>query len=105
MDTLKPRESELPQRISIQSCFLQTLGAFGKLLKALENHNGAVLEYLPRETLEDEIGYFRLWAGTNGAHRTGRASLDHKLRLASRIHDKVTGDLRELERVVNEGIL
>ena len=47
-------------------------------------------------SIQDELGRFKVWAEDMGAHRTGRMSLDDKLREASHIQKPVAGLLREL---------
>lgn len=50
---------------------------------------------LPR--LDDESARLKIWAGNSGAHRTGRASLEHRLRDASHIQQQVLRLLRDLK--------
>jgi hypothetical protein len=39
--------------------------------------------------LKDEQSRFMVWSGNIGAHRTGRSSLDHRLRDASNIRNHI----------------
>lgn len=91
-------------RVSIKSHFTRTVRAFQNLRKALENPEPDISNQIPLDRLEEELAFFRLWAGANGAHRSGRASLDHKLRLSGDIHDKLTVDLAELEDSLYQGV-
>ncbi|KAI5808622.1 hypothetical protein DFH27DRAFT_233036 [Peziza echinospora] len=53
-------------------------------------------------SLRDQIGRFRVWAGTAGAHRLGRVSLDHKLREASHVRERVVSLLDELLELLTD---
>ena len=54
--------------------------------------------------LVEQLGRFRVWAGSTGAHRVGTMSLDHKLREASHVHNRVIELLQELEEFLIEGM-
>lgn len=45
----------------------------------------------------DELGRLRVWAANIGAHRTGRISLDFRLRDAPHIRTRIQGLLNDLE--------
>lgn len=64
-------EVEGSVRTSIRSLYLRIIATFSLLLSSLAAASEGVAEQLPPEALEDQIGYFRLWAGNNGAHRYG----------------------------------
>lgn len=51
----------------------------------------------------EELGRFRVWAGNTGAHRTGRVSLDYRLREASHIHNQVAKLLTDLLTDLEKG--
>lgn len=91
------------QLVSTRQYVARVVNGFERLIEAAENADEGLHTQLPPQDLVDELAYFRVWAGTTGAHRTGRTSLDHKLRLASHIHDKVTAGLRGLEEALCEG--
>lgn len=93
-----------PARVSIYSLYARVLTTFARLQTELRRSDDHIKQQLPESALEDEVGRFRLWAGNNGAHRKGRVSLDHKLRYATHIHDKVTHFLRQLDGVLQSGI-
>lgn len=93
-----------PARVSIYSLYVRVLTTFSRLQKELRRSDDHIKQQLPESALEDEAGRFRLWAGNNGAHRKGRVSLDHKLRYATHVHDKVTHFLRQLDGVLESGI-
>lgn len=86
-------------KLSITSQYSHCKNLFDKLLKNLET-----LDKRPiAQRLRDEFGRFRVWAGNAGAHRTGRVSLDYRLREASHIHAELTKLLGELNRALEKG--
>lgn len=54
-------------------------------------------------TISDKLSRFKLWAGNIGAHRTGRSSLDYRLRDSSHLHGQVARLLDDLISSLNEG--
>ncbi|KAH7310916.1 hypothetical protein B0I35DRAFT_439884 [Stachybotrys elegans] len=52
--------------------------------------------------IQDELARFKLWSGNIGAHRTGRSSLDHRLRDSSRLREQVVRLLDELAKSLDE---
>jgi hypothetical protein len=55
--------------------------------------------------IHDDLARFKLWSGNIGAHRTGRSSLDHRLRDSSRLREQVAKLLDELAKSLYEGKL
>ena len=53
--------------------------------------------------IADELGRLRIWCANIGAHRTGRSSLDFRLRDASNIKRRVLSLLDDLNESLNEG--
>ena len=53
--------------------------------------------------VSDELGRLRIWCANIGAHRTGRSSLDFRLRDASNIKRRVLSLLDDLNESLNEG--
>jgi len=53
--------------------------------------------------IEDELGRFRLWANNIGAMRTGKASLDYRLREVDFLFHNVKLLLQGLKQNLNEG--
>jgi hypothetical protein len=53
--------------------------------------------------VKDELGRFKVWVGNIGAHRTGRSSLDHRLRDASHIRKQVVRLLEDLAESLLDG--
>ena len=87
------------EKISIASQYTHCEISFYKLLQALETLNDQAVT----QRLLDEFGRFRVWAGNAGAHRTGRVSLDYRLREASHIHKKLMKFLQELNTYLEKG--
>ena len=72
--------------------------SFHKLSKNIEISNQVF-----GQRILNEFGRFRVWAGNAGAHRTGRVSLDHRLRDASHIYQELTKLLGELNKKLKDG--
>ncbi|KAG5796277.1 hypothetical protein H9Q69_004703 [Fusarium xylarioides] len=60
-------------------------------------------ELLP--TLENENIRFKMWAGNLGAHQSGPASLDHRLREAPHIQEQVIYLLRDISESLEDTIV
>lgn len=88
---------------SIASLYNLSIRSFDRLCGLLVQSPTEFSSQLTQLTVQDEIGRFRVWAGNVGAHRTGRLSLDHKLREASKIHGKVAELLLEMNSELQEG--
>ena len=73
--------------------------SFSKLFKKLETSND---QAIARRFL-DEFERFRVWAGNAGAHRTGKVSLDYRLREASHIHEELANLLGQLNGALSKG--
>lgn len=83
---------------SITSLYNVCIRSFYQLCDCLEDSDGEFCDQISIPALQEELGRFRVWAGNVGAHRSGRVSLDHKLRESFQIHSKVSellGDLDE----------
>ncbi|KAI0869699.1 hypothetical protein GGS24DRAFT_478076 [Hypoxylon argillaceum] len=52
--------------------------------------------------IDDQLSKFKLWAGNIGAHRTGRRSLDYRLRDSSHLQTQVLRLLDDLVTSLNE---
>lgn len=92
--------SDTKAKVSIVSQYESCRNSFYKLLKNLETSNYQAFD----QRLLNEFGRFRVWAGNTGAHRTGRVSLDHRLRDASHIYGELSKLLGELEKDLDEGV-
>lgn len=94
-----------PTIVSIASLYSICIRSFGRLCQLLENNTSEFSDQISLVALHDELGRFRVWAGNAGAHRTGRVSLDHKLRESSAIHATVAELVRDLDGALREGKL
>ena len=86
-------------KVSIASQYAHCKNSFSQLLANVEKLSDQTVF----QRLLNEFGRFRVWAGNAGAHRTGRVSLDHRLREASHIYDELTKLLGELKKNLEEG--
>lgn len=89
--------------LSIASFYSVCIQSFDRLCDLLQSPDCEFSSQISVLDLQDELGRFRVWAGNVGAHRSGRVSLDHKLREASQIHNKVTELLKDLDEALQEG--
>ena len=90
--------SETKAKVPIVLQYNSCKNSFHKLSKILEGSNQVF-----SQRLLDEFGRFRVWAGNAGAHRTGRVSLDYRLREASHIYEELTKLLGELNKKLKDG--
>lgn len=88
---------------SIASAYSVCIQSFSRLCSLLQVPSCEFSEQISLLALQDELGRLRVWAGNAGAHRTGRISLDHRLREASHIHGKVIELLQDLDGALKEG--
>ena len=86
-------------KVSIAAQYAHCENAFYELLQSLETSNDQAVA----QRVLDEFGRFRVWAGNAGAHRTGKVSLDYRLREATHIYEELTELLGELSRDLEEG--
>lgn len=83
--------------LSIASLYNVCVRSFRQLCDSLDDSDGEFGDQITTAGLQDELGRFRVWAGNVGAHRSGRLSLDHKLRESLQIHSKVSELLQDLD--------
>jgi hypothetical protein len=99
-DTLK-EETAHPRKIpSIASIYRACL-LYALELQHLFTESG---EGIWAAKLQDDVGRLRVWAADTGANRTGRVSLDHRLREAPSTHAMVRDFLQELYKLLGEGV-
>src|SRR4051812_33015464 len=91
-------EDPSPIASRVQRCF----AAFHAVCTSLPKAEISIKRKILPWDINDQIGRFRLWCGNVAAHRNGRSSLDHKLREASHIRDRVIELLKNLEVVIQE---
>ena len=87
------------EKVSIASQYDHCKNSFYKLLENTETSNDKTIA----QRLLNEFGRFKVWAGNVGAHRTGRVSLDYRLREASHIHNELTHLLGQLSKTLDKG--
>ena len=86
-------------KVSIASQYAHCKNSFSQLLENVEKLDDRAVS----QQLLNEFGRFKVWAGNAGAHRTGRVSLDYRLREASHIYDELTKLLGELKNNLAQG--
>lgn len=89
---------------SIAQSFGQCLKSFESLISVLGRPGCQYAGEISLSGLQDEIGRLRVWAGNIGAHKTGRSSLDYRLRDASHIQQKIIRFLDDLTGMIQEAI-
>ena len=93
--------------LSFHTEYLSVVGLFDRIctldIQAVEKE---VIESTPDvfSMLTDQRGRFRIWAGNIGAHRTDKASLQHRLREAPHFRSLVHGLLQKLSQLLTEGV-
>lgn len=60
-------------------------------------------EQISESLVQDELGRFRVWLANVGAHRSGRVSLDYRLREASHMRQSVLELLDDLKENLSDG--
>jgi len=55
-------------------------------------------------SLQDELGRFRIWVENAGAHRSGRVSLDYRLREAPEVKEVVLELMNNLYSDLQDGM-
>lgn len=76
--------------------------SFHLLCRLLKNIN-MYPSQISLQAIQDEFGRFRVWAGNVGAHRSGRVSLDYRLREAGQMRQIVASLLDDLKVNLQEG--
>ncbi|KAL9116988.1 MAG: hypothetical protein Q9187_006480 [Circinaria calcarea] len=79
---------------------LNAFREFATTLVAKDGEDSAALQ----NSLTDQNGRFKVWAGNIGAHQTGKSSLDYRLRDASHIRTRVVRFLKDLQEQLNEAM-
>ncbi|KAI8943304.1 hypothetical protein NX059_001324 [Plenodomus lindquistii] len=88
--------------LSLASTVRACLQSFEEVSAAITVAEPHIIAKLPPVCIEDEAGRFRIWSGNCGAHRTGRASLEDKLREASHVRQQVLGLLHGLSSTLSQ---
>jgi hypothetical protein len=76
--------------------------AFQILIDALGASDGKWSQWIDGETLDDEVGRFRVWAGNLGALQKGHSSLDYRLRGSPVLFSSALRLLNELDHNLTE---
>ncbi|TEA17658.1 hypothetical protein C8034_v011829 [Colletotrichum sidae] len=87
---------------SIAKRVVEALSAFEHLLQSVREADQHSSQSQIASNIHDELGCFKVWAGSSGAHRTGRASLEHRLRDASHIRNRVIELIGDLQQSLDE---
>ena len=110
MDALKQLHGDvsdligLPSASTIASRYNTCATSFSRLSQLCSKSDYSFSDQVAPSAVQDEFGRFRVWAGNIGAHRTGRVSLDYRLREASHMYQRVTDLLDELNATLKEGM-
>lgn len=97
LDSDSARSNEITARVN--SC----LEAFDALSFALNDKNFDFQDQIQLSAVRDELGRFRIWSGNIGAHKLGSSSLNHRLRDASHIRQRVLSLLEDLSETLQDG--
>lgn len=87
---------------TIAALFVVCTRSFANMFDCLVDSDGEFSSQISISAIQDELGRFRVWAGNVGAHRTGRVSLDHKLRESPQVHGMVTALMKDLDDSLRE---
>ncbi|RPB26488.1 hypothetical protein L211DRAFT_680078 [Terfezia boudieri ATCC MYA-4762] len=93
----------------IASCYQSCIRVFQRLNNELHTARTTALmstEQLQRTQMSlcEQFERFKLWAGNAGAHRSGRMSLDYRMREALHIHSQVVQLLEDMEHALEEAL-
>ncbi|KAI0453848.1 hypothetical protein F5B21DRAFT_478084 [Xylaria acuta] len=91
-----------PATESISDRVAQSLTAFEAIDTVETQAEPGDSQFVWVQTIGDQLSKFKLWAGNIGAHRTGRSSLDYRLRDSSHLHTQVMRLLGDLITSLNE---
>lgn len=72
------------------------------VVEASEQQNHS-LEQMSPEWAKDKFDRFKLWSQNIGAHRTGRSSLDYRLRDASNLRNQAIDLVGDLSQALEDG--
>ena len=74
-----------------------------RLICSHQNNIDLYSEQISLPAVQNEFVRLRVWAGNVGAHRSGRVSLDYRLREAGQMRRNVTNLLDDLKNNLQEG--
>lgn len=76
---------------------------FGSVCTILSTLDGKYSDQVSLPTVQDEFGRFRIWLGNTSGHRSGRVSLDYRLRESKSMRQTVVDFLHDLESNLQDG--
>lgn len=88
-----PLSRDDPISTLVARCFQ----SFSELEAHISSGSQSPSKQMDEDGFLDELGRLRVWAANIGAHRTGRISLDFRLRDAPHIRTQIQGLLYDLE--------
>ena len=95
--------SKHPDTSSIASAFSACLEAYRDFYLVLARDERTATETIPLPEVADEYGRLKVWGANTEALRTGRGSLDDKLRNDGRLKSMILTLLRELTEDLQRG--
>jgi len=75
------------------------------VLRSFSNLTSSIGDVDQKRSFEDESTRFNIWAGNLGAHQSGGASLDYRLREAPHLHQQVAYLLEDLTQSLDDALL
>ena len=81
------------------------LQSFQTLCSALLQPNLDFSEQILLPKVKDEFSRFKVWSGNIRAHRSGRSSLNYRLRDASHLRKQIISLLEDLNQSLGDGML
>ncbi|RDL40556.1 uncharacterized protein BP5553_00535 [Venustampulla echinocandica] len=88
---------------SIAANFAVCLADYEQLISIIAESSSPLHQQLELSALQDELGRFKVWAGNIAAHKTGRSSLDFRLRDATPLRERIMGLLSDMSELLEEG--
>lgn len=93
-------EDSISQRVRLCVPAFQSLLAAVAKEPGQQNHS---LGQISSEWVKDNFDRFKLWSQNIGAHRTGKSSLDYRLRDASNLRKQAVDLVGELTHALEDG--
>lgn len=93
------------QVVAIPSLVSTCLSSFKRMLASIIEKEPELSHEITSSEVSDTIGRFRVWRSNIGAHKTGRSSLEYRLRDASHIRERAQALLQSLIDFIKDGEL
>ncbi|KAG9233447.1 hypothetical protein BJ875DRAFT_378597, partial [Amylocarpus encephaloides] len=87
---------------SVATHFTSCLDEYEHLISILTLSESPLCSQISLPSVQDELGRFKVWAGNIAAHKTGRSSLDFRLRDATPLRERIVGLLRDMMELLQE---